>query len=221
MKNNTKFTISDNDIKDFIAGLFEGDGHIWISKDLQKNPYPRFHITAHVKNSMLIQHLLKIIGHGFIREKRSENAVVLTIGDRKGLLKIIHWLNGRLYTPKLNKFNEMIDRYNQKENLNIEKLPLKDPSLNNYWFSGFYDADGCFMIRTTQVSNGALKERYGNYTSLDQRMIDPSGNSYKPIMTLIEMTFKGKLKTVVKKEGTYFHLRFHNKESLDLICQYF
>lgn len=223
MNKNKKFTISENDIKDYIAGLFEGDGHIWIPKDETKKALPRFHITAHVKDSKLIQHLLKIIGHGYIREKRSENSVVLTIGDKKGLLKIIEWLNGRLYTPKLNYFNKMIDWYNKNTHTHLDKSPLKDPTLNNYWFSGFYDADGHFKIRTTQVSNGGgkAKERYANSTSIDQRIIDPEGCSYKPIMTLIEGTFKGKLKTVIKKDGTYYHLRFYNKESIELICEYF
>jgi hypothetical protein len=127
------------------------------------------------------------------------NVVVLTIGNRAGVLKIIEWLNGRLYTPKLTNFNLLIDWFNTNENLNLIKLPLIDPLLQNYWFSGFVDADAHFNIRATLLNTINLnkKPRFAVSLSIDQRMIDPFGNPYKPIMEKLENTFQGNLTTII------------------------
>lgn len=46
----------------YLAGLFEGDGHIWISRDLTKKKHnPRFCITFSLKNESLAKKLLNII----------------------------------------------------------------------------------------------------------------------------------------------------------------
>jgi len=57
---------------------------------------------------------------------------VLTIGSKEGVLKIIDWLNGRLRTPKVAEFNEMIDWFNLHSNLDIKKKPIIDQTLENY-----------------------------------------------------------------------------------------
>lgn len=45
-----------NNTSSYIAGLFEGDGHIWISKDLAKKKHnPRFCITFGLKNEPLVK----------------------------------------------------------------------------------------------------------------------------------------------------------------------
>lgn len=63
--------------KDYIAGLFEGDGHVSIANPMrEKQHVPRWHITGHVKDMPCLEHLRGILGHGFIRLKRQENAAV-------------------------------------------------------------------------------------------------------------------------------------------------
>jgi hypothetical protein len=58
----------DNKFKEYLAGLFEGDGHIWIQKENQKKKHnPRFCITFSLKNEPLAKKLLELIGSGFIR----------------------------------------------------------------------------------------------------------------------------------------------------------
>ena len=39
----------------YLAGLFEGDGHIWVSKSTEKKHNPRFCITFHQKNMPLAE----------------------------------------------------------------------------------------------------------------------------------------------------------------------
>lgn len=208
------------DYKDYIAGLFEGDGHISFASPTSAKQYiPRWHITTHKKNLPFLEHLHTLIGFGFIRHKTQDNAEVLIIGNFDGILKIVEWLNGRLYTPKITEFNMLIDWLNSHKNLNIQKLSLKKDNLNNAWFSGFSDADSNFYLRTTTTGK---KDRFAATFRIDQRLINSYGESYEPIMTLIANEFKGSLIVVQKANGkSYFQLNCNTSESLDLLINYF
>jgi hypothetical protein len=71
----------------------------------------------------------------------------LKIKDLKSVLKIIHFINGYMRTPKIEALYRMIEWFNRKLNLNIRFLDLDNSSLsNNSWLSGFIDADGSFYL---------------------------------------------------------------------------
>ena len=102
--------IKDNEFKGYLAGLFEGDGHICIQKLSEKKKHnPRFCITFNMKNEPLAKKLLDIIGSGFIRYKLQDNACVLVVSPVKGLKKIVNLLNGELRTPKVHQLYKLID----------------------------------------------------------------------------------------------------------------
>ena len=74
----------------YLAGLFEGDGHIWFPNiNWKKKHNPRFCITFALKNEPLAKKILEIIEYGHIRYKPKENACVLIVSPVKGLKKII------------------------------------------------------------------------------------------------------------------------------------
>jgi hypothetical protein len=74
----------------YLAGLFEGDGHIWLPNiNWKKKHNPRFCITFALKNEPLAKKILEIIEYGHIRYKPKENACVLIVSPVKGLKKII------------------------------------------------------------------------------------------------------------------------------------
>lgn len=50
----------------YLAGLFEGNGHIWFYNNEGKKHNPRFHITFNIKDLPLVEKLLSIVGSGFI-----------------------------------------------------------------------------------------------------------------------------------------------------------
>jgi hypothetical protein len=94
----------------YLAGLFEGDGHIWLPNlNLKKKHNPRFCITFGLKNEPLAKKILEIIEYGHIRYKPKENACVLIVSPVKGLKKIITLINGELRTPKIQQFHKLID----------------------------------------------------------------------------------------------------------------
>lgn len=139
----------------YLAGLFEGDGHIILSKSLKidskvKNTSPSIAITFVNKDLPLINKLLEKFG-GRLRFKNKENAIVWVIGSHKELVKMINLLNGYLRTPKIIKFNELIVWLNNKYSYNI---PIHSPDTSdlneNGWLAGFIDADGGFKVRFSE-----------------------------------------------------------------------
>lgn len=121
-------------LNSYLAGLFEGDGHIWLQKDvgkMAKKHNPRFCITFGLKNEPLAKKLLSIIEFGHIRYKPQDNAVVLTISPVKGLTRIVKLINGELRTPKIDQLYNLIDWLNKHHNTNIPKLPLRGTPLGS------------------------------------------------------------------------------------------
>ena len=97
-------------LNSYLAGLFEGGGHIWLPNlNMKKKHNPRFCITFGLKNEPLAKKILEIIEYGHIRYKPKENACVLIVSPVKGLKKIIKLINGQLRTPKIHQLHKLID----------------------------------------------------------------------------------------------------------------
>lgn len=182
----------------YLAGLFEGDGHISLNKigSSGKLSSPYIAITFVNKDLPLINKLIELFG-GRIRFKNKENAIVWIIGNNKDLVNIITIMNGNLRTPKLSQFNNLITWLNNKYNYDIPTYSLDTSDLNNNgWLAGFIDAFGGFKIRYTETrreenSNRVLaKGRIEVRFCLEQRRYLPYNNeSYEPIMLEIQSFF--------------------------------
>lgn len=217
-KNNT-------DLNSYLAGLFEGDGHIWIPKpNLKKRHNPRFCITFNLKDEPLANKLLENIGFGHIRYKTEDNACVLIVSPVKGLKKIIALINGELRTPKIHQLHSLIDWMNNNHNSGIKKLPLNKGSIfKDSWLAGFIDADGGFSIQHTKKEN-AKKSKISCRLRIEQRMIDPVTNqSYFGVLTEIASFLNCNLLTR-KQSSTgneYYTLSASSRKSLQIILDYF
>jgi hypothetical protein len=211
-------------INSYLAGLFEGDGHIWLPKDtLSKKHNPRFCVTFNIKDLPLAEKLLAIIGFGFIRIKQKENACVLTISPVNGLIKVVNLINGQMRTPKFYQLNLLINWLNSNHGANINCLPLNSTSLNdNTWLTGFIDADGNFDIRMSNLDiTSDKKRRIACRFRLDQRIEDPkSHNTYLSIMSNIADFFKTNV-TIVQRTKPYFNITASSRVSLALVINYF
>ena len=213
-------------INSYLAGLFEGDGHIWLPKmNTKKKHNPRFCITFGLKNEPLAKKLLEIIKYGFIRYKPKHNACVLVISPVKGLKKIIEYINGELRTPKIIQLNNLIDWINKNHSSNIVKLPSKKGNLDkDSWLAGFIDADGSFSIQHTKLENNAKKRKISCRLRIEQRVCEPiSKNSYSDVLTEIAELLSCKLKTrkQVSTGNEYFTLTASSRKSLLIISTYF
>jgi group I intron endonuclease len=219
---------SNKNLGSYLAGLFEGDGHIWIQKKKgSKTHNPRFCITFGLKNEALCQKLLNIIGSGFIRYKHGENACVLVVSPVVGLKKIVNFINGELKTPKIHQLHSLIDWLNKNHNAQLEKLPLnKDNLENSGWLSGYVDADGSFSVQYTKTEDGAKKRKISCRLRIEQRMLDPITNeSYYDILNQICLFLNCNLCTRTQIRGErsygYYSLCANNNISLRIILDYF
>ena len=214
-----------NNLNTYLAGLFEGDGHIWIQNpDMKKKHNPRFCITFSLKNEALAKNLLNLIGSGFIRYKPKDNACVLVVSPVVGLKKIVYLINGELRTPKIYQLHKLIDWLNKNHSTNIKKLPLKEGYLgNDSWLSGFIDSDGSFSVQHTNIENNAKKIKISCRLRIEQRMLDPvTGNSYLKVLTSIVEFLNCNLLTKKQKStgNEYYTITASSKISLDIIMKY-
>ena len=217
---------NNNNFNSYLAGLFEGDGHIWMPKyNMKKKHNPRFCITFNMKNEPLAKKLLEIIGYGFIRYKPKNNACVLIISPIKGLKKIIIYINGELRTPKIIQLHNLIDWINKNHSSNIAKLPLKKGNLNkDSWLAGFIDADGSFSIQHTRLENKAKKRKISCRLRIEQRMYEPiSKNSYFDVLTEISTLLNCNLniRKQVSTDNEYYIIAASSRKSLLIIMAYF
>lgn len=224
----TKGSLSKNTHKfnSYLAGLFEGDGHIWLpSLNMKKKHNPRFCITFSLKNEALAKKLLQKIGYGHIRYKPKNNACVLIISSVKGLKKIISYINGELRTPKIIQLHLLIDWINKNHLSSIEKLAVKKGNLNeDSWFSGFVDADGSFSIQHTKLENNNKKRKISCRLRIEQINIDPiSKISYGDCLTYIANFLNCNLNTrkQVHTNNEYYIIAASSRKSLEIITSYF
>lgn len=209
----------------YLAGIFEGDGHIWIQNvGGKKRHNPRFCITFGMKNELLAKKLLKIIGYGFIRYKPGDNACVLTISPVLGLKKIVKLINGECRTPKIDQLNKLIDWLNSNHNANIKKLPLKKGDFSkDGWLSGFIDSDGSFSVQHTKIESGAKKRKISCRLRIEQRMFYTVTNeSYSDVLKDIASFFGCNLLTrkQVSTGNEYYTITASSKNSLSIVIKY-
>lgn len=217
----------------YLAGLFEGDGHIILSKIINsrgKISYPYLAITFVYKDLPLVKKFVELYG-GRIRFKNKENAIVWIINTHKELVNLINLMNGNLRTPKLTQFNDLILWLNNRYHYNISIYSPDQSYLNlNGWLAGFIDADGGFKIRYTEklieentnkvLTKGRIEVRF----VLEQRQIFPYNNqSYKDIMYKIQSFFGITTDLKISKHNIdkiYWLIEITSLTKLNFLVQY-
>ena len=194
-------------LRAYLAGLWEGDGHIWIPKTTHapsgKKYNPHFAITFTEYDYPLVLVLKTILG-GTIRHKKENHAYVLTISSISGLLNIIYLINGYLRTPKLHQFNNLINWVNSHTGKSIMINSVDtSPILENAWLAGFIDADGSFDISIRDKNqDGSGRDRTELRMRIEQRKTDPiTGESYLPVLESIAQALEVVLNNRTRNSG--------------------
>jgi hypothetical protein len=111
----------------YLAGLLEGDGCIdlpSISKtSLNRVLNPKIIFTSHVNNLEMYLYIKNQLG-GIGRFLTSGNVLRYTVGDIEGIKLIINLIHGKLKTLKNIRFNQLIEYFNNKYNLDIQESIL-------------------------------------------------------------------------------------------------
>jgi hypothetical protein len=120
----------------YLAGLIEGDGYFGKNK---------LEIAFSDKDKNLALKLINVLGCGAIYPySQSRKAFRLVFSNKAALQYVVKLCNGKFVSPA--KVNQM-HQQNYENKLNIQILPpLLKISLDNYWLSGFIEADGSLGI---------------------------------------------------------------------------
>jgi hypothetical protein len=176
------FSKNKSNFSNYLAGLIEGDGTIVVPKTERSNKgklnYPSIQIAFNLKDLPLALLIQQNLGHGSLSRKKGVNAYVLTINNLEGMILIVKLINGKLRTPKIHSFWNLIDWLNNKYiKLNIIKKSLNNNSLlGNSWLSGFIEAEGQFSVRNT-LEKGNTKAKVECKFELSQRQNDHRGKN--------------------------------------------
>lgn len=178
-------TTPEDYLTSYLAGLIEGDGHFNGPKSLNNSAGKvnsgGIEVIFALKDRPWAELLKnKFGGNLYLRPNR--NLIRWMIQDIKSISNIMNVINGKLRTPKINAFYNLVD-FLKLKGVNIEKLPLDASPLNsNAWLTGFIDSDGHFAIKG--FTNNP-KSYLGIQFYLSQRRTDKSGDSLEKVMSHI------------------------------------
>jgi len=127
--------LNDQEFGYFLAGLIEVDGWFGLNE---------LHIIFSDRDISLAYLIKKRIGYGNVYKIKDKKAVRYICKNKIGLSIILSLINGKF----VSKFKyEQLIKHNYNKNFNFDIIPPSNSiSLDNYWLSGFTQADGCFHI---------------------------------------------------------------------------
>ena len=142
--------MSENDFGYYLAGLIDGDGHISNANQLV--------ISFHINDISLAYYIKKRIGYGTVKKVKNKNAALFIISSIKGLEKVLNNIYGKLrHKTKVDQINNILINLNYKdENNKLKFYGDKTNNMNNYWLSGFTDADASFLAPSLRRGRGIL-----------------------------------------------------------------
>jgi len=218
----------------YLAGLIEGDGHIYAPSSVYGNNGKRRYCFIRICFSSAdrtFAHYLKSRLGGFIVDY--DTYVTLNIYAFKDLVMIVNLINGHMRTPKIEALSRLISFLNTHYPL-LQVASLKEldssPIYSNSWLAGISDADGNFNINITVDSKRLLGFRVSINFRLELRTLysnsaDLHNSSYYGVMRAIADYFGVK---VYYRERFLFHqLRSsytviaHNFNSHKVVAYYF
>ena len=140
--------LNDHQFGHYLAGLIDGDGHFSRQQQLV--------IVFHSLDASLAYYLKNRLGFGSVKKVKDKNAFILVIAARKGLLKVINLINGKIRTES--KFyqitNNILSNHNYIEFSKIVNFKLNlNKDFKNHWLAGFSDADASFQIKVLNRNN--------------------------------------------------------------------
>nr|UFJ43959.1 LAGLIDADG endonuclease [Cordyceps tenuipes] len=137
-----------DEFKWWFIGFTEGDGSFIVNK----SGYLEFKVTQSSIDAQILFYIKKELGFGSVSVQDKVNKTHhYRIRDRKNINKLIQIFNGNIVTNyKLNQFKIWVNAFNKIYKTNIQCIENKhELTLNNWWLSGFTDAEGCFTSSTS------------------------------------------------------------------------
>jgi hypothetical protein len=149
-RNFSKTIENEKDFLEWFVGFTEGDGSFLI--DIKRR---RLYFVINQRDPQLLYAVRKGLGFGSVTNPPSGNGVWrFSVSHRKGIDKLIHLFNGKLYLRKVSaRFSLWLQARNflwGSSTQPIERLADSPPTPlligSTGWLSGFTEAEGCFSI---------------------------------------------------------------------------
>lgn len=122
----------DKKFNEWLAGLIDGDGCFGITQ----KKYTNCEITVGLEDEKMLRQIQNKFG-GSVSLRSGAKAIRYRLQNREGMIKLVNSINGNIRQSKrlvqLHKVCLMLD-------IQI-KMPIQ-LTIDNAWFSGFFDADG-------------------------------------------------------------------------------
>ena len=125
----------------WLAGLIDGDGYLGVSKQ----NYTTCEITVGEKELNLLTKIKKRLG-GKISKRINAKAYRWRLHDKKSMETLINMINGKLLLD-----SKKIQLQKVCKILNIEYKQKTLFSIDTYWVTGFYEAEGYFHINSRSL----------------------------------------------------------------------
>lgn len=182
--------VIDSNFLYWLIGFTEGDGCFLVNNRRELS----FILTQGALNVNILYLIQTKLQKGQVI-KQGPRVYRFIIHKREHLRLIILLFNGHLILPsRKTQFNKFLLAYNEKASTLIEYIlnPSAIISLNNYWQSGFTEAEGCFTI--SFLSNSlAYRTRF---------ILSQKGDINVPILSQLILLFKtGTIEAHSKKDN--------------------
>lgn len=193
---NYRTNLTNEEFGYFLAGLIEGHG-LFVKKEL--------HIVFTDNDVSLAYFIKKRIGYGCVYKIKDKKKVKYICNNQKGLYIILCLVNGKLINKY--KYQELINhRYDKDFNVSIVP-PLYSLSLDNYWLSGFTQANGQFQISAVKSKKQKTKHSIILEYSLEY-------NDSLPLELLLKILKKGNIVQCGAKAWCYKSSSFYTAADL-------
>lgn len=168
-------TTLDPDWLGWFIGFSEGDGYLGVNENR-----PVFVLTQ--KESKILHEIRDILQFGYVKDFDGFSRFI--VRDQVNVLLLFYLFNGNLHIEhKINQLEAWFSLLNKEHrNLKVLSKPVK-LSLNNSWFSGFVDAEGCFNVYISKTLKSIslrfiVDQQYGLSLFNELKIILDSGSIY-------------------------------------------
>lgn len=126
------FTLNDKSWNEWLAGLIDGDGCLLVNKA----GYTSCEITMGLQDEHALAIIKQKLG-GSIKLRSGVKALRYRLHNKIGMIELINRINGNIrHTSRIKQLESVC------LNLDINIIYPKAITIENGWFSGFFDADG-------------------------------------------------------------------------------
>lgn len=172
----------------YLAGLIDGDAYF--------SSTPQLVIAFNELDASLAYYVKSKIGYGNIYKVKNKRAVILVISKLAGLEKVLELIKGKIRTAKkVEQINNNILVHSYFESF-PQFSKVNDQNLDNYWLSGFSDADASFQIKLLHRPEKNHKTEVRLNFQIDQKEND--------LLILIKNYLGGNL-GYRKSQDTYYY----------------